>query len=134
MTYKEAEKALWKIGAAHASGDTLRASLAGVIPMACGMRQKTASRFYEYLKGFDSDRAIQDEAVRIMQEPASACFVLWPDIPHVIPPFPPGTVPSRRQFIQAAKAGRISEDSLTAYERYYPNVRNWPTIKQALAR
>jgi len=76
MTYKDAQKQLRKIGTAHASGDSLCAMYAKIIPFHCCIAETEASHFYSYLKKFPTDGKIAEAARAILQNPITVFDVL----------------------------------------------------------
>jgi len=79
MTYTEAKRQLWKHGTAHATGDSLRAMYAKMIPWHCCLNPTAEKRFYAHLQKFLSDDAISHEARRILRNPLSAFEAAWPE-------------------------------------------------------
>ncbi len=74
--YKKALKECKKVGTAHASGNALRAMYASLIPFHACLQEKTATKFFEHLLGFDTDDVITKEARRILGDPLSVWDII----------------------------------------------------------
>ena len=69
MDHTEAKKALRKVGAAHATGDTLAACYTDLIMARGGFRLTVADRLYRYLAELDTDLDRNDECKRLCTDP-----------------------------------------------------------------
>lgn len=77
MTYSQAIKSLVRTGTAHATGDSLRAMYARLLPWHVRLNNSSIGRFYAHFQGFTTDRAVADEARRLLREPLEACAVVF---------------------------------------------------------
>jgi len=81
MSYKKAKGELRRVGCANASGDSLRAMYAELLPLHVCLAQSTAKRFhaaerfYAHLQKFTEDSEISKEARRLIRTPLAACEV-----------------------------------------------------------
>jgi len=69
MEYAEANKALRKVGAAHATGDTLAACHADVVMSRSRYCPGVAGRLYRHLAGLDTDIDRHEECKRLCTDP-----------------------------------------------------------------
>ena len=79
MTYAEAKTKLRKLGAAHATGDTLAASHTDLLMVWGNFRPIVGARLYEYFRGLETDDDRFSECKRLATD-SMAIF----ELPSVI--------------------------------------------------
>jgi len=76
LAYGKAAKAWKKVGAVNATGDSLAAMYAGMIPLACCLDKKVAPKFYTHFRNLHDDESMRQEFKRLQSNPLS-CFDIF---------------------------------------------------------